>query len=88
MLMKSTLRGYVVSKEYKTGLEFLNKSPYKERAQEMRELCMQLGEDADVMAVTGETLAYMLLEMYNKGRNEGAAAALLHVHVPCSREIH
>ena len=38
---------------------------------------MQLGEDTEIAVLDGETLSYMLMEMYNRGRNEGAAAALL-----------
>jgi len=66
-----------VTKEYKTGLEFLNEGVCADRAKEMQELCMQLGEDTEIAVLDGETLSYMLMEMYNRGRNEGAAAALL-----------
>ena len=66
-----------MTKEYKTGLEFLNEGVCADRAEEVRELCMQLGEDTEMAVLDGETLAYMLMEMYNRGRNEGAAVALL-----------
>ena len=66
-----------MSREYKTGLEFLNEGPNADRAKEMRDLCLQLGEDTEIAVLDGETLSYMLMEMYNKGRNEGATAALL-----------
>lgn len=66
-----------MTKEYKTGLEFLNEGVCADRAKEMQELCMQLGEDTEIAVLDGETLSYMLMEMYNRGRNEGAAAALL-----------
>ncbi len=65
-----------MTKEYKTGLEFLNEAPYAERAQEMRDLCLKLGDDIKVSVVDGETLAYMLMEMYSRGLNDGATAAL------------
>jgi hypothetical protein len=74
---KSIWRGFVVTKEYKTGLEFLNEGVCADRAEEVRDMCLQIGEDTEVAVLNGETLAYMLMEMYNKGRNEGAAAALL-----------
>ena len=66
-----------MTKEYKTGLEFLNEGVCADRAKEKQELCMQLGEDTEIAVLDGETLSYMLMEMYNRGRNEGAAAALL-----------
>ena len=66
-----------MTKKYKTGLEFLNEGPNADRAKEMRALCLQLGEDTEIAVLDGETLSYMLMEMYNKGRNEGATAALL-----------
>ena len=66
-----------MTKEYKTGLEFLNEGPNADRAKEMRDLCLQLGEDTEIAVLDGETLSYMLMEMYNRGRNEGAAAALV-----------
>ena len=40
-------------------------------------MCLQLGEDTEIAVLDGQTFAYMLMEMYNRGRNEGAAAALL-----------
>jgi|TARA_R110001583_G_scaffold83793_9_gene221026 hypothetical protein len=67
----------VVTKEYKTGLEFLNEGLCAERAEEVRDMCHQLGEDTEIAVLDGETLSYMLMEMYNRGRNEGAAAALV-----------
>jgi|TARA_Y100000310_G_C20527072_1_gene736589 hypothetical protein len=75
----------IYKKNYLTGLEFLNEGPYAERAEEMRALCHQLGEEATIMTVAGEDLAYMLMEMYNRGRNEGAVAALLHME-PTAQE--
>ena len=66
-----------MTKKYKTGLEFLNEGPNADRAKEMRDLCLQLGKDTEIAVLDGETLSYMLMEMYNKGRNEGATAALL-----------
>ena len=47
--------------EYKTGLEFLNESPYAERAQDMKEMCEQLAGDITVGVLDGDTLAYMLM---------------------------
>jgi hypothetical protein len=76
-ITKSTLRGFVVTKEYKTGLEFLNEGVCADRAEEVRDMCLQLSEDTEIAVLDGQTFAYMLMEMYNKGRNEGAAAALL-----------
>ena len=73
--------------EYTTGLEFLNEGPYAERAKEVKAMCQQLGEDAKMTVLDGETLAYMLMEMYNRGRNEGATAALIHQE-PTPQEIH
>jgi hypothetical protein len=73
--------------EYTTGLEFLNEGPYAERAREVKEMCEQLGEDIKMSVLDGETLAYMLMEMYNRGRNEGATAALIHQE-PTPQEIH
>ncbi len=72
----------MVTKEYKTGLEFLNEGICAERAEEVRDMCHQLGEDTEIAVnevgfLDGETLSYMLMEMYNRGRNEGAAAALV-----------
>ena len=72
----------MVTKEYKTGLEFLNEGICAERAEEVRDMCHQLGEDTEIAVnevgfLDGETLSYMLMEMYNRGRNEGAAAALI-----------
>ena len=72
----------MVTKEYKTGLEFLNEGLCAERAEEVRDMCHQLGEDTEIAVnevgfLDGETLSYMLMEMYNRGRNEGAAAALI-----------
>ena len=67
----------MVTKEYKTGLEFLNEGICAERAKEVRDMCHQLGEDTEIAVLDGETLSYMLMEMYNRGRNEGAAAALV-----------
>ena len=72
----------MVTKEYKTGLEFLNEGLCAERAEEVRDMCHQLGEDTEIAVnevgfLDGETLSYMLMEMYNRGRNEGAAAALV-----------
>ena len=64
--------------EYKTGLEFLNEAPYAERAQDMKEMCEQLAGDITVGVVDGDTLAYMLMEMYSRGLNDGATAALAH----------
>ena len=69
--------------EYKTGLEFLNESPYAERAQDMKEMCEELAGDITVGVLDGETLAYMLMEMYNRGLNDGATAALVQ-----NQEIH
>jgi len=63
-------------KEYKTGLEFLNEAPYAERAQEMKEMCQKLADDITTTVVDGETLAYMLMEMYSRGLNDGATAAM------------
>ena len=72
----------MVTKEYKTGLEFLNEGICAERAEEVRDMCHQLGEDTEIAVnevgfLDGETLSYMLMEMYIRGRNEGAAAALV-----------
>ena len=66
-----------MSREYKTGLEFLNEGVCADRAEEVRDMCLQLGEDTEIAVLDGETLSYMLMGMYNRGRNEGAAAALL-----------
>jgi hypothetical protein len=70
-------------RQYKSGLEFLNEGPYAERAREMKELCHQLGADVETSVVDGETLAYMLMEMYSRGLNDGASAALVQ-----NEEIH
>ena len=66
-----------MTKEYKTGLEFLNEGVCADRANEVRDMCHQLSEDTEIAVLDGQTFAYMLMEMYNRGRNEGAAAALL-----------
>ena len=66
-----------MTKEYKTGLEFLNEGVCADRAKEVRDMCHQLSEDTEIAVLDGPTFAYMLMEMYNRGRNEGAAAALL-----------
>jgi hypothetical protein len=67
----------IYKKNYLTGLEFLNEAPYAERAQEIKELCIQYSEDVDVAVLDGETLAYMLMEMYSIGLTDGAVAALV-----------
>ena len=66
-----------MSREYKTGLEFLNEGVCADRAEEVRDMCLQLGEDTEIAVLDGAPLSYLLMEMYNRGRNEGAAAALL-----------
>ena len=76
-----------MNKEYTTGLEFLNEGPYADRAREVKEMCETLAEDIKMSVLDGETLTYMLLEMYNRGRNEGATAALIHKE-PTPQEIH
>ena len=53
----------MVTKEYKTGLEFLNEGICAERAEEVRDMCHQLGEDTEIAVLDGETLSYMLMEM-------------------------
>ncbi len=70
-----------MSENYKTGLEFLNEAPYAQRAQEMRDLCLELGDDIKVGVLDGDTLAYMLMEMYNRGLTDGAIAGLAQVDV-------
>lgn len=67
----------IYKKNYLTGLEFLNEAPYAERAQEIKELCIQYSEDVDVAVLDGETLAYMLMEMYSIGLTDGAVAGLV-----------
>ena len=62
---------------YKTGLEFLNESPYAERAKDMKEMCQQLADDITTTVLDGDTLAYMLMEMYTRGLNDGATAAMV-----------
>ena len=69
--------------EYKTGLEFLNESPYAQRAQDMKEMCEQLAGDMTVGVLDGATLAYILMEMYQRGVNDGATAAMVQ-----NQEIH
>jgi len=66
----------IYKRNYLTGLQFLNEAPYTERAQEIKELCMQLGEDVEASVLDGETLAYMLMEMYSRGLTDGAVAAI------------
>ena len=73
----------IYKKNYLTGLEFLNEAPYAERAQEIKELCIQYSEDVDVAVLDGETLAYMLMEMYSIGLTDGAVASLIQ-----NEEIH
>lgn len=76
-----------MAETYKSGLEFLNEGPYADRAQEIKELCFQLGEDVEKTILDGETLSYMLMEMYSRGLNDGATAALIHME-PTAQEIH
>lgn len=70
-----------MSENYKTGLEFLNEAPYAERAQEVRDMCLELGDDIKVSVLDGETLSYMLMEMYNRGLQDGAIAGLAQVDI-------
>ena len=72
-----------MTRQYKSGLEFLNDGPYAERAQDMKEMCQTLADDITTTVVDGETLAYMLMEMYSRGLNDGASAALVQ-----NEEIH
>ena len=39
-------------------------------------MCEQLADDITTTVVDGETLAYMLMEMYSRGLNDGATAAM------------
>ena len=50
-------------------LEFLNGEQYVQRAREVVEECESMAPD--------NFMVYMLMEMYNRGRDEGAAAAIL-----------
>ena len=50
-------------------LEFLNGEQYVQRAREVVEECESMAPD--------KFMWYMLMEMYNRGRDEGAAAAIL-----------
>ena len=50
-------------------LEFLNGEQYAQRAREVVEECESMAPD--------NFMVYMLMEMYNRGRDEGAAAAIL-----------
>ena len=50
-------------------LEFLNGEQYAQRAREVEEECESMAPD--------KFMLYMLMDMYNRGRDEGAAAAIL-----------
>ena len=50
-------------------LEFLNGEQYAQRAREVEEECESMAPD--------NFMVYMMMEMYNRGRDEGAAAAIL-----------
>ena len=58
-----------MSIQYQSGLEFLNEGQKAQRAREVKEECETVAPD--------DFMAYMLMEMYNRGRNEGAAAAFI-----------
>jgi len=81
-----------VSRQYKTGLEFLQKEPHTLRGQQVQEesfnrvsakmMPLQIGmrPEGQVHIISDElidSMAQLCLEMYLRGRNEGAAAALL-----------
>ena len=42
-----------MSREYKTGLEFLNEGVCADRAEEVRDMCLQLGEDTEIAVLDG-----------------------------------
>jgi hypothetical protein len=48
-------------------------------------LCFEVAENTP-MDVSVVRLAFMLMEMYNRGRNEGATAALIHME-PSAQEV-
>ena len=74
-----------MNKTYQSGLEFLNEGPCVEQAKEVRDLCFEVAENTP-MDVSVVRLAFMLMEMYNRGRNEGATAALIHME-PSAQEV-
>ena len=74
-----------MTREFKTGLEFLNEGPRADRAKEVRELCLQIADETS-SDLSVDSLAYLLMEMYNRGLNEGAIAALIYSEHP--KEIH